>query len=600
MKVNLYDTWTYLELNELEQKRFKDFENGLKIYTGVREDGFQFSKAYKLGVWDGITPLYDMDNHRLPTGLRDQLDTFIKEYQNKHQDFVVEMQDNRTDRFLTRDMVETPLKVTKGGEELTLRDYQEGSVLAGVEEMTGVLYLAVNSGKTLTSVGLINTFKPYLENKERICYIVPSKQIFTQAVNTMTDQYGSDVGFIGDGKFKDGKVMVILMPSLVSKLKDPTKGKEVKLSGKKREIQLFVEEVLPNFDGKVNLNSMLRSYIRNYERTYKMTSARTNIVSYLESLAAENMSDARLKQELNGWRAKYEKIIRKLVGDKLDVYNNTLELVKNTALLIVDEGHHSKASTWYDTIMQFDNTPYKFAMTGSIDYKDKLTTQRLWAIFHKVIYKVENNEMVERGISSRPTIQFATIREPKTYDLTDAYGIVQRKQLANEKDYAKAYQAGIVDNELRNRVISNFAVASAKSGKPTLITITRMEHGNALKDKITELGGKVEFINGEQTTEERAEILDRMRKGISEIMIASSMVDEGMDIDIFRVLIMAAGGKSKRQTIQRVGRVLRKKKEDNTSIVLDFVDRTNTYLYNQSKERRKTYEAEQFEIRDIN
>lgn len=40
------------------------FETGLGQYTGVREKGYENSREYKMGRWDGYTLLYEKDKHR--------------------------------------------------------------------------------------------------------------------------------------------------------------------------------------------------------------------------------------------------------------------------------------------------------------------------------------------------------------------------------------------------------------------------------------------------------------------------------------------------------------------------------------------------------
>lgn len=883
MKVVIENAWTTLEFSELDEHYKVRFEEGLRVATGVKDPQAIHSQAYKMGIWDGITPMYDDKTHKIPTGLRDQLDTFVKKFQNVYPGFIYEIEDNRTEQFLTTDMVERPIMVEKGGQTLSLRDYQEDAVVAGVENMTGVMYLATNAGKclvgdtriltptgyrrigdigeelgvdlmdirprevpadfkvvnrfgevehtaaftvngkrsvlevtldsgtkikvtpnhplmtvtddlehvwkevgnitikdalvtipdyvkgkspkelyvydpvvkveyvgeeptfdlsvpvsnsfiaesivshnTLTSVGTINTIRPYLEDHEVITYVVPSKAIFNQAIRTFEEQYGDAVGYMGDGKLKYGPIMVVLMASLASKLKDPSKSKDVKFTGMNRQVQLFVEEVLPNFENKTNMKHLVRVFASNYARAFKMTKDRTEILEYLKSVSAANLSDAQLKVEFNKWKVRYEKALRKKVGDKLDKYNEVVKMVDNTALLIVDEClvadtqvsmdngstksiqdlvigdvlkdnnrvthtfvneqqpiarlihtygylegtlthpvaykeggevkyrpimqlkpgdelvledtqtkaivqeveitdriedtydietenhtfyangvlnhncHHSGADQWFDTLMKF-NTPYKFGMTGSIDYKNKLLTQRLWSIFHEVISEVKNEEMIARGNSSKPTIKLINVRGDITYEIEDLGGYKKKKHLAQEKDYMTAYKYGIVENQARNRFIIQAAYASAQEGKTVLVTVTRVDHGEALEAALQELGVSARFMQGEQDTETREGILQGVREGEIKVMIASSLVDEGLDVDVFRVIIMAAGGKSKRQTLQRVGRVLRAKKEDNTSTVIDFVDRTNEkLLYKHSKERLAIYKEEGFEIQELN
>ena len=63
---------------------------------------------------------------------------------------------------------------------------------------------------------------------------------------------------------------------------------------------------------------------------------------------------------------------------------------------------------------------------------------------------------------------------------------------------------------------------------------------------------------------------------------------------------MAGGFKSLRLVLQRIGRVLRRKEDDNTALVYDFIDRTNELLYKHSQDRVSIYEDEGFDVKYLN
>jgi superfamily II DNA or RNA helicase len=66
------------------------------------------------------------------------------------------------------------------------------------------------------------------------------------------------------------------------------------------------------------------------------------------------------------------------------------------------------------------------------------------------------------------------------------------------------------------------------------------------------------------------------------------------------VIIMAGGGKSNKQTVQRVGRALRKSEGKSKAMIIDFYDADNGMLERHSKARLKTYKKEsEFEINPI-
>jgi superfamily II DNA or RNA helicase len=109
------------------------------------------------------------------------------------------------------------------------------------------------------------------------------------------------------------------------------------------------------------------------------------------------------------------------------------------------------------------------------------------------------------------------------------------------------------------------------------------------------------FIHGSAV--DRNAAFSDFKAGALSTLISSSILDEGVDIDIIRKLVLGAGGKggeASRQILQRVGRSLRKKKEgENTVQIWDIIDANNRYLSRHSFHRLSIYEREGFEIRII-
>ena len=76
MLIHLEDTVSRLEFQpeyEEDDAFISKYETALARELAVRVEGYQFTKPYKLGVWDGYTSTYDKTNHTFPTGLQDQV-----------------------------------------------------------------------------------------------------------------------------------------------------------------------------------------------------------------------------------------------------------------------------------------------------------------------------------------------------------------------------------------------------------------------------------------------------------------------------------------------------------------------------------------------
>ena len=84
--------------------------------------------------------------------------------------------------------------------------------------------------------------------------------------------------------------------------------------------------------------------------------------------------------------------------------------------------------------------------------------------------------------------------------------------------------------------------------------------------------------------------------GKQRVLIATTIVDEGLDIDKINVLILAGAKKSDRQYLQRVGRALRRKRGENVVIIYDFYDTGHRLLDKHTKKRHNLYLKEEFDV----
>lgn len=270
--------------------------------------------------------------------------------------------------------------------------------------------------------------------------------------------------------------------------------------------------------------------------------------------------------------------------DLYDIETETHVFVANG--VVSHNCHHSKADTWYTTLLACHNAIYKVGLTGSIDKSDPVTVTRLKGVFGSIVKKVSSKELIDRGLLAKPQILMVPITEPKS--------------VAGEKKWFDVYKKGIVENDYRNKIIASLARKWYSAGKTTLIIISQIDHSDRLSQFLDELEVPHEVINGTQDDEARKQELDNVKEGQNRVLIATSVLDEGVDISNIDTLILAAGGKSIRQVIQRVGRVLRKKyNKENKALIVDFMDKQNRYLLKHSQAREKIYREEEFDIKVV-
>lgn len=434
--------------------------------------------------------------------------------------------------------------------------------------------------KTEVAAGIIQQILPYLERGEKVAFFTDKKEIFEQSAKRIEQRLGIKVGLLGSGKQDIQQVTCVMVPTINSALKDPEKG--VKYTEKERIYKKIAKDVLPRFDKGTNQRELLKMYLDNFEPKTKIDE---KLYKELEKVYETKGTDNAVLLSLRNYNAKFMETIRKKNRKSFDKHKFVKDFMEQVAVMICDEAHHTSSDTWYHSLRTCKNALYRVGLTGSIDTKNELLVKRLKSVFGEVVSRIRNDFLIKEGHSAKPTIKVFPITSPVGIDKINFY--------------QTAYDKGIVNNEFRNTLIAKLGKVWYDKGKGTLIIVNIIQQGENISELLDNLGVEHFFLHGQLPDDVRAQKLEDFRNGKIKLLIATSIVDEGVDISGISALILAAGGKSLRQTLQRVGRALRRKEEDNTCQVFDFTDYTNKFLLTHSKERRKVYIEENFDIVDI-
>ena len=580
MKLHVKNLYTYIEFEEGDSYLKDIILKRMHTTLGARQEGFQYSPAYKRGQWDGYIDFYEYDRDRFPTGLLFKVQELLGELQSRY-NFQYGITDERDESFLAEEDIDKEINLLDDNVgQITLRDYQYDAVFNSLTYFNGILHISTNGGKTEIASGIIDQLLPQLERGERIAFFTGSTEIFHQSADRLKQRLNIPVGKVGAGQFNIQQVTVVMVPTLNANLKDPTQG--VKLTPKQNISKKIATEFLPKFEGGTNQKKLLGMLLDNFiPKTKVEQTVKDELIGIYKSCKNDNEVLMRLKNH----NANFQNIVRNKNKKKYDKYHRMREFLDTITVMIVDEAHHSKSDTWYNNLMTCENALYRIALTGSIDKKDELLWMRMQGLFGDVISRVTNKQLIEEGHSAKPTINIIPIANPNDIDNIDEYRV--------------AYEKGIINNNFRNKLIAKLTENWYNEDKGILIIVNFIDHGNNISELLDGLNVEHYFLHGEVDSEIRKQKLNDMRSGKLKVMIATSLIDEGVDISGINSLILGAGGKSLRQVLQRVGRALRKKKDDNTTQIYDFADMTNRFLFHHSKEREKIYREEEFEIRKM-
>jgi len=274
-----------------------------------------------------------------------------------------------------------------------------------------------------------------------------------------------------------------------------------------------------------------------------------------------------------------------------------LQFIHNIKVLVIDECQHASALSWevvarsIPALYRFglSGTPYKTRDRGS--YEDFL----LLGICGPPCSIIPTWTLVEQGWIAQPLIYLLPVTDP-----------------CRGSSWAKVYEKGIVTHPGRNRAALLATQGLVSKGHQTLVLVQRKEHGKAFLRSLGEkgisavflMGGDVVWVqDGEKVRETRdvvdgeiSRVREEFRRGEHQVLIATSVLDEGVDLPEVGALVLLSGGKSFVKTLQRLGRALCPKPGDNQVYIVDFLDRQHPWLQAHSRAREKEYLSERHTV----
>jgi superfamily II DNA or RNA helicase len=193
------------------------------------------------------------------------------------------------------------------------------------------------------------------------------------------------------------------------------------------------------------------------------------------------------------------------------------------------------------------------------------------------IVDISASTLIERGFLVPPKVHFYRMKPDWNKPVP--------------KDYQNVYTKFIVENEERNEKIVKLADYMAEKGERVVILVQRQQHGKILEEMLQKKGRMAKFIFGETCLTERSMALDQFSAGVLDVLLGSSILNEGIDVPCITALINAAAGKSSSSYYQKIGRAIRPFENKTRAIVIDFIDAVK-WLDKHSKERIKVLKTE--------
>ena len=340
---------------------------------------------------------------------------------------------------------------------------------------------------------------------------------------------------------------------------------------------VMITEIIAN----TNLKTMI--YVIGIDLLYQMHETFEKMLGTKVGIIGDGVADIRQINVCTVWTAaqalgeKYTPFDDEdaSIKENFDASNKEkiVKAIRSAEMNLYDECQMLAAKTLQTINLASKSAYYKWGLSGTA-YRDDGADLLLTAVCGEIIIEVTASELIKKGFLVKPKIYFVNV--PELDELPD--------------NYQSIYKTYIVENEVRNNKIVDVANKLVKSGRKALILVKNIKHGETLLSKLKK-DHVIYFVRGCIDSDERNRIRKEFLAGKLDIIIASVVFDQGIDLPNLDALILAGSGKSTGRTLQRLGRVIRTYPGKKDAIVIDFFDNAR-YLTEHSKKRIEIYRRE--------
>ncbi len=252
---------------------------------------------------------------------------------------------------------------------------------------------------------------------------------------------------------------------------------------------------------------------------------------------------------------------------------------RNVAV-IMDEVHHVPARTVKLVMMEAgDGWALRIGLSAT-PWRNDGRDLEIYAYSGSVVDpRINSSYLIKNGFAV--PVEIRIVKAPRCREVKRCEG------LEGAPKYMCVRKA-LVECEERNQFIIELA---RRAEKPVLIITPFVKHAEKLYQLAKAAGLKAALVTGIIKAEKRKEIYDALRRGEIEVLIATTLADEGLDLPPLRTLIIALGGKSKTRTLQRIGRLVRPYGDKKIAVAYELKE-DYPYIADHLETRLKLYKTE--------
>ncbi|MEM1774257.1 MAG: DEAD/DEAH box helicase [Acidilobaceae archaeon] len=267
-------------------------------------------------------------------------------------------------------------------------------------------------------------------------------------------------------------------------------------------------------------------------------------------------------------------------------------------LIVFDEAHHLPAEKFKHIAFNIP-APYRLALSATPEREDGRHVE-IFPLIGGVIYHKTASELADQGflapfIIRRVSVNM-TIEEMKKYEeLKRRFQILARNRKFSElvEEAKRGDKSAIEALKIHADIRDLIQYSEAKLKAVVDLIKKELEKGSKIivftqfREQAEEIARRANalLLHGELSVRERDETLRRFRTAKTGVLVVTTVGDEGLDIPDVNIGIFVSGTGSRRQFIQRLGRLLRPA-PGKKAVLYEVVVRGTSEEY-QSKRRKE-------------
>ena len=427
--------------------------------------------------------------------------------------------------------------------------------------------------------------KGYFFKKGNLWTLIIGSSNLTQTALTVNFEWNLKINSLEDGKItkdilNNFEEIFERLPKLDLEMVENYEkvyklSKEYSKIQEKNQNSLFKKDIKPNFMQKEALENL--KLLRESEDKGLLISATGTGKTYLSAFDVKNLKPEKMlfmahrKTILRKAKYTFENIIsnkkmaiygEESIVDADYIFAMVQTLNKKEHLekfsknyfnyIIIDEVHHSGAKT-YQSIISYFKPDFLLGMTATPERSDDFDIYRLFN--HNIAYEIRLYDALRENLLC-PFHYFGVSDITVDGECIDNKTSIKNLTLEQRIDHIieKSRYYGYSGEKLHG-----------------LMFVSRVEEANILAEKFNERGIKSIALTGEHGDNTRENAIEKLENGEIEYIITVDIFNEGIDIPCVNQVILLRPTESSIVYIQQLGRGLRKNKNKEFVVVLDFI-----------------------------